>query len=204
MKKILQFSLLILIVLISVDADLYGQRSKKKKKKSETDEYFDESGGFAHRLWYGAGAIVGFSGSNGVNVFTIGVTPMVGYKIIEPFSIGPKASIQYSAIKVNNGGGSASSANPVSWSVGVFSRYKVFRFIFAQVEYEFENDAEIFYDGRNLGISRRENNNVYIGGGYNSGEGEVGFELVLLYNLNVPASSFDLPFEFRGGLTYKF
>ena len=56
MKKIIQLSLLIgaLMLCFNIESSAqYGYGKKKKKKKTvKNDEYFDESGGFAHKLWY--------------------------------------------------------------------------------------------------------------------------------------------------------
>ena len=185
---------------------MYGQR---KKKTSKTDEYFDESGSFKQRLWYGGGFILGFSGSNQISQFSIGVSPMVGYKIFEPFSVGPKASIQYSVIKApdySSANGGSQTVHPVTWSVGVFSRYKIIPAIFAHIEFELEDEAEVFYANTgDLVVNRRQLNNFYIGAGYNSNDGGlIGFEIVLLYNVLEPEDSLELPIDLRFGINYNF
>lgn len=210
MKNLFQISFIAIALLFAFNTDMYGQRSKKKTSK--TDEYFDESGNFKQRLWYGGGFVLGFSGSNVANQFSIGISPMVGYKIFEPFSVGPKASIQYSVIKTNVTGENQ-TVQPVSWSAGVFSRYKIVRAIFAHVEFEFENEADIVDDrgfinldsNGEIIVNRRQRNNVFIGAGYNSNDGGlVGFEIVLLYNLTEPENSLELPIDLRFGITYNF
>lgn len=197
MKNLLQISFIALALLFAFNTDMYGQR----KKKTKTDEYFDESGSLKQRLWYGGGFVLGFSGNSFINQFTIGVSPMVGYKIFEPFSVGPKASIQYSIISAEG----TESAHPISWSVGLFSRYKIIPAVFAHVEFELENAADAFLTNNGIEIDRRQNNNFFIGAGYNSNDGGLlGFEIVLLYNVTAPENTLELPIDLRFGVNYNF
>lgn len=202
MKRLLQLSLLALGLLLSYQIDLNGQRNSRG---SDADQYFDESGGFAHRLWYGGGFVLGFSGSNVSSNFTIGLSPMVGYKLTPEFSVGPRVSLEYSIIKTSQFG-PPETVNPLSWGLGLFSRYKVLETIFAQVEYEFANEADfLFRDNQGeLQVARREQSNFYIGAGYNSGNGIIGYEILFLYNVNEPENSLELPIDLRFGFTYNF
>lgn len=204
MKKLFQISFIAIALLFAFNSDIYGQRGKKKSSK--TDEYFDESGNFKQRLWYGGGFTLGFSGSNQISQFTIGISPMVGYKIFEPFSVGPKASIQYSVIKAPDFNGGSQTVHPVTWSAGLFTRYKIIPAIFAHVEVELENAAEVFYNNSGeLIINRRQMDNFFIGAGYNSNDGGlIGFEIMLLYNLTEPEDSLELPIDLRFGINYNF
>ena len=212
MKKILSLSVLILALMFAASTDSYGQyysKKKKKKKKTKTeknDEYFDESGGFGHKLWYGGGVNLGFSGNGLTSLFQIGVSPMVGYKIIEPFSVGPRASIQYNLYRINDGGGVLRSSY-ATWSLGAFTRFKVFQNFFAHGEFEFENGISGFsLNGNDLVPIRQNRENFYIGAGYNSSAGGLlGYEIYLLYNLNqVNLDISESPIEIRFGITYKF
>jgi hypothetical protein len=91
--------------------------------------------------------------------------------------------------------------NTSSWAVGVFSRVRPFPNLFAQVEYNIENDPVILGD---LSVARVEQGAFYIGGGYNSGNGgPIAFEGLLMFNVN-QRSRFESPLEYRVGLTYKF
>lgn len=219
MKKILQFSLLIFALLMCFDSDLYGQRrgKKKKKKKSKTskvDDYFDESGGFKHRLWYGGGGNLGFSGNGRVNSFVVGLSPMVGYKIFDELSVGPRLAFDVSFIR----GQAATStgiakAQPLSYSFGVFGRYKIFNSIFTHIEYGLENNSSVFVDGGgflvldgngDVFVEREVRDNFYLGLGYNSGGGLWGYEIYVLYNALAPENTINLPFDIRFGLTYNF
>ena len=186
--------------------------AKKKTTAKKTDDYFDESGGFKHRLWYGGGFNLGLSGSDGSSLFAIGITPMVGYKIIGGLSAGPRIGINYTSIKSVNTQNKISSVGLTDFSLGAFTRYKAFQNFFVHAEYEYQSQQSAFGDSFNRiqldadgkPIKQRYDRTNYYGGvGYNSG-GIVGYEIMGLYNFNLPKDSFEQPFTLRFGLTYKF
>jgi len=216
MKRILLLSLLscLFCLTLSHDAAAQGRKKKKKKKTSTVDKYFDESGSFSQRLWYGGSFNLGFSGNNQISIFNIGVSPMVGYKIIDNFSVGPRVSLQYTYVKGLASNLLVHRADLLSYSAGLFARYKIFPSIFAHVEYEYENDEVVFVETNGLlawdntrqeiVTGRETRDNVFIGAGYNSGVGDFGYEILLLYNVLTPANAIDLPFSIRFGFTYRF
>lgn len=204
MKKILQLSLMILALLVALPNDTYAQ--KKKKKKSSTDEYFDEGYDLRSKLWYGGGFTLGFSANSFQSLFQIGVSPMVGYKITPKFSAGPRASFVYNNLRVQSGN-QVLSANPISWDAGVFARYKIIPIIFAQIEYQFENDVQGFniVNGSDLEPVRIQRSNFLAGLGYSSSGGSLlGYEILLLYNTTLPSNVIESPFVIRIGFTYNF
>lgn len=170
---------------------------------SGTAMYAQETSKFTDKLWYGGGVNLGISGSNGFNQFGLGISPMVGYKIGGPFSLGPRVGLNYTHIRVRLFNNEIATANPLSWSAGVFGRAKVFRTIFAHVEYELEEQAQAFLSTTDIIIQRTQRNNTYIGGGYNSG-GVWASEIMLLYNVTQEIDDFRNPFLVRFGFTYKF
>jgi hypothetical protein len=200
MKKILLLGSLLFAFLFLFENELCAQTDRERTR---TEDYFDERGGFAHRLWYGGGFTLGFAGNQFESLFQLGISPMMGYKIFEQLSVGPRVSLTYSYYKVNYGGGRVEKAQPLNWSVGAFARYKIIPIIFAHVEYEYEN-AAVFVYNPNLEVLRRNRDNTYIGAGYNSGNGLWGYEILLLYNLNTPENSIELPINLRFGITYNF
>jgi len=203
---------LIVLFLVSI-AILFSSTITEGQNRGDVDELFNDKGNFASRLWYGGGFTLGFSSTNVRSSFVVGVSPMVGYKIFEDFSIGPKGSATLSVLKGTTLGGETVRASPVSYSYGLFSRYKLFPAVFFQVEYEFE-DA-VFFRGDQFGfpvkdadgkmaIARQSQNNFFIGGGYNSSMGVWGYEIVILYNLNDPDNSIQNPIDLRFGINYNF
>lgn len=192
--------LLPLIILLFVTATQAQRRDGSQQRPSRS------TSSLAQSLWYGGGFNLGFSGNGRTNLFQFGLSPMVGYKIFEEFSIGPRFALQYNYYKSQTLNGGTDSAQPFSWSIGAFTRYKIIPTIFAQVEFEFENEPDIYIDFDRINVVRREQNNFYIGGGYTSsrGLGTWGYELVLLFNLNQSNSTIDLPYVLRIGVTYNF
>ncbi|MBK7871298.1 MAG: hypothetical protein IPJ74_11780 [Saprospiraceae bacterium] len=194
MKNAIKISLLLLIAIFTMQSTAEAQNRSRENDRRQSE--------FASRLWYGGGLTLGFTSSGNESLFQIGLSPMVGYKIFEPFSVGPRVNLLYSHYRINFSG-DIESANAVSWSAGVFTRYKIVRNIFAHVEYEFENAAVFSYALSGLEALRRERNNFYVGGGYNSG-GTWGYEILLLFNTLQPENDINPPFSFRIGFTRNF
>ena len=240
MKKILNIGFMATFLLVLSYSDASAQRRKDKnndnttpteqtedsqtpkpttspnKKSKKADDYFDESGGFKHRLWYGGNVILNFGGSNGESSFTFGVTPMIGYKIVGGLSAGPKFGVIHTILKAYNDRGTISSLGLTNYSVGAFSRFKFLKTFFLHAEHEYANTAGYFINpsdpyerlqtdanGKAL-KSRQGQQNTYIGAGYNAG-GLISYEILLLYNLSPqPQNSLNLPIDIRFGFTYNF
>lgn len=186
-------------------------RSTSKKSKT-TDEYFNESGGFKHRLWYGGNFILNYSGSNGQSAFTIGATPMVGYKIIGGLSAGPRLGIVYTSIKGYDTRNQISTVGLTDYTIGAFARYKFLKNFFVHGEHQYvsaqfygeDSFGRIILDANNKPFKDRQGRqSSNVGVGYNSG-GLIGYEVALLYNLNPPANTIQQPFDIRIGFTYNF
>jgi hypothetical protein len=213
MKKLLLFSFLTLFFALGVATDADAQR-RGKKKSSKTDEYFDE-GGFVNNLWYGGGFTLGFTGGNNQSVFAFGLSPMVGYKFLgDIVSAGPRVGFEYNHIRVSQCGNCpVYKTSPLSYSLGAFTRIKALPNVFGHIEYEYQNtestdpdrDGFINIDPTDNSIitERVVFDNVYVGLGYNSG-GLFAYEIMILYNVNQPATTVESPFDLRFGFTYKF
>lgn len=187
--------------------------TSKKSTAKKTDQYFDESGGFKHRLWYGGNFNLNFGGDGlNYNVLTVGLTPMIGYKIIGGLSAGPRIGFSYSRYKFIN---PSLVVNLTDYTAGLFTRYKVFKNFFAHAEADYysaqipgskDDPGKIIQDVNGKVFKYRDNRmNYYAGAGYNSG-GVVGYEIMALYNFTVASDKNDLrnPLEFRFGFTYNF
>ncbi|MEM9920359.1 MAG: hypothetical protein AAF990_19840 [Bacteroidota bacterium] len=215
MKNLVKLISLFLLCFLVVGLNQADAQRRSSKRSSKNDEYFDESGSLKNKLWYGGGFNLGFSGGNNINIFNIGISPMVGYKIIETVSVGPRVGLQYSFIKGFGTDNQTYRFQPISYSVGLFGRFKAFQNLFAHVEYEFES-AEVFFTTVNARgtvlavrngevLKQRENrDNFYIGGGYNSGNGLFGYEILILYNVMESDDNINLPLDFRFGFTWNF
>jgi hypothetical protein len=207
MKRILQLSTLILVLSLAFLTDSYTQRMPSGRT-TDADRYFDERGNFASRLWYGGGFTLGFSGNNLESIFQLGISPMVGYKITDDLSIGPRASLMYIMYRAETFTiDGFQTANLFNYGLGAFARFKFARVIFAHAEYGFDNQISgLAYNPntRNWDSSRRLVNNAFLGLGYNSGTGMLGYEIYLLYNLLQEENTINLPFDIRFGITYNF
>lgn len=190
MKKSANRNLFILLVLIFCTATVWGQETP------DVDELFEEDTKFIQNFWFGGGMILGFSNFNNVSEFRIGISPMAGYKITDEFSIGPRISSQYIGIK-----DFGSTFRFTAWTFGALARYKLFPSIFAQVEYEYETTVQSKNNPTTYFFPKRDH--FYLGGGYHSGLGIWGYEIVVLYDL-VERTNVALPLTFRAGVTYNF
>ncbi len=192
MKKLLIFSLLAAIFTFGFSTDIHAQsRGKKKKKKSsKTDEYFDDSGNWTQKLWYGAGGAFQI-GSNGFNNFLlIGISPMAGYKFTDRISAGPRATIN--SLTVYQTG---DNINTLELGIGVFTRVKVTQSIFTHIEYETLSD---------FNVDEGSDQNFYAGIGYSSLINDLlSYEIMGLYNFKEENENI-VPIQFRVGLTYNF
>jgi len=162
-------------------------------------------GNSGEKLWYGGGFNLGISGATGQSAFSIGIAPMVGYKIAGPFSAGPRVSINYTHFRVRLPNNDIASANPISWSAGLFGRAKFARNIFGHLEYELAETASIasVSIANGLEIWRRQHGNTFLGAGYTSGN-TLATEILILYNLTPPNDELIQPFVIRFGFTYRF
>ncbi len=204
MTKLIRISFILLLAMVigigTADAQNYGRKKKKKKKKKpkteQTDDYFDESGGFIHRLWYGGMVNFQIGGDGfGNNALLLGLSPMVGYKFTDYLSVGPRLTMNYYEVYLPG-----PNVKIMQWGIGGFGRAKFTPSLFAHIEYE-----TLRLDG--LGdtlVAENTDENFYAGVGYNSAMGNgFGYEILGLYNFMEENES-NVPIEIRIGFTYNF
>lgn len=205
MKKTLQLLLVFSILMMGFTHDANAQRKKKKKKG--VDEYFDDRGSFTDRLWYGADFTLNFFSVPGGNAFNAGISPMVGYKITEQLSVGPRLEILYRGERYNQGNGEDLKFNSTNYGLGAFTRFKFLNAYYFHAEYqalnnEFGTSIDLV---NNTIITQREwQDNFFVGGGYGSSGSTVGFQVTVLWNLLEEFSSNTIPLYYRIGINYKF
>ena len=207
-SKILCLSLIAFLFIGISDAE--AQRSKKRSSKN--DEYFDESGDIKHRLWYGGGFNLNFQGTNlggiGGNIFRVGISPMVGYKILPNVSIGPRAELSYTTGRFDAGGGDILKYNTLDVGIGPFMRFKPLPALFAHVEFQYFSQqvaTALDFQADKIVTERQGQENFFIGAGYASpAGGPWGYEVSILYNVLEADNSVNLPIYFRFGFTYNF
>lgn len=217
MKKALQFLILFSILMMGITHDVEAQR-KKKKRKGDVDEYFDDKGSFAQRLWYGADISIRFprtglgAGSDTYvgNLFYLGFSPMAGYKITDYFSVGPRVEFNYQAARYEKIPSGTTlpeelKSNSTNIGVGVFARLKFLEAYFIHLEYQRlgESIAVNIVDDK-IVSDRIWDDHAYIGAGYNSSFGVVGFNASILWDVTQQFTADNVPIVYRAGLTYKF
>ena len=150
MNRALQFLVLISVLIISFSHNSEAQ----KRSNRDIDEYFDDRGSFKDRLWYGADVTLNFFSVPGGNAFNAGIAPMVGYKITDAFSVGPRIEILYRGERYDINTGTDLKFNSTNYGVGAFTRLKVFNQYLRDVRipiFEYEvNEGELKYRWNNV------------------------------------------------------
>ncbi|MCB0527127.1 MAG: hypothetical protein H6575_18455 [Lewinellaceae bacterium] len=189
-QKILFTATLVLAVLIAQPVD------------AQSDS--NNGGDFRSRLWYGGNIGLNFYGYNGGNVFLVGVAPMVGYKVAEPFSIGPRVSLFFSSVKQPG----FKAVGLFDVDAGLFARLRVFRGLFFQgeVSNQWYQDPVFYVNG----TTDKESNtrvNTRLGAGWNWSQGRgAGTEIGVFYNFAIAndTETYLNPLEYRFGFTWNF
>lgn len=212
LRKILPATFFFVLIFFFAPYTVDAQRTS-----DEVDEAFTQKG-IGPSLWYGGGFTLGFAGTSNYSNFQIGITPMVGYKITDNLSAGPRVGVTYQYIKGDardliSGELQTEATGLTEYIAGAFVRYKVFQQFFAQFEGEFRSSEFVLTDGRfliydseidDLSTVRQSDFQPIIGAGYNSGMGLWGYEIMILYRLNIPEDDIRSPFDIRFGITYNF
>ncbi len=197
--------LLTLMLLIFLVQSTAAQRRDREREKPRAMENLPEKvkeekpTDFKSHLWFGGGVNIGYGGYNGYSSFNFGLSPMVGYKVIGPLSVGPRVAYDLTSIKLVGYGSWALN----SFDVGAFVRCRVVSGLFFQGELS----NQWFQNVINLTKINDQRTNQRIGAGWNFGQrGGTGSEITILYNFE---SARDInsnlnPVEYRFGFTWKF
>jgi hypothetical protein len=204
---------LLLFCTLSLAVNAQGGTTEEQAKDdldyydNTNDRVRDQRGDtFGSNLWYGAGAQLGFSGGNNQSFFQIGLSPIVGYKINNIISVGPRGSVAYNSFKYTTNVGDVKE-NFVTWSAGAFARAKVFGQFFVHAEYSLVNERESVEDTMGaLEIKAITRPIPFLGAGISQGGGigAAGFEILVLFRLSGSDRIGDSPYEFRSGLNFNF
>ena len=206
MKKII--NCLAVLALIAVFTTTTQAQSKESKKSTQTAEDPLLS---TDKLWFGTGLDQIGATSNS---FFFGVSPTVGYKLTDFFSVGLRVPVNYNYLKLFNNAGEGLNDHKIDIGVGAFSRIKIFRGVFAHAEYNqlflkqyVINNGTYQIDPANPTKLLKQNlnrNEMNIGLGYSNGGGRFGYEFSVLYNvIEDPNSAFN-PWTLRAGVNYNF
>jgi hypothetical protein len=187
---------LILLFMASQSAQAQYRRVREREKEEKK-----EDNKLASKIWYGGGVNIGFGGFNGTSTFALGLSPMVGYRVVGPLSVGPRFAFDFISYKRRG----FPSENLTSYDLGVFARVRVFQGLFLQGEvsnqwYQ-DLDPLAFVKFNDQRVNRR------LGAGWNFGQpGGAGSEISVLYNFSLAneINTWQNPIEYRFGFTWKF
>lgn len=200
MSKRKNYLILVFAGLMLVCQTAFAQRVHKEGETEDTKPE-KEPKSLNSRLWYGGGIQLGFNSYFGSNIFSFGLSPMVGYKIIDQLSVGPRVETTYTSYKQS--GYKAISLFDVD--AGVFVRFKVFRGLFFQGELSNEWYQQISdFSGEKVKKTRF---NQRLGAGWNFGNGHGGgSEIGVFYNFAVAndVETYENPLGYRFGFTWNF
>ena len=161
-------------------------------------------------IWYGAGATIGFSANTFSSSFRIGLAPMVGYKLNNFLSVGPRVSVVYNHFRYDVGRNLPEIRESYfTWSAGLFARAKVYRGFFAHAEYSLQSEVDFVPDNSSTSGIRRDRYTraiPFLGAGLSQGggPGATGFEILILFRLSQRERLNDAPYEIRSGINYNF
>jgi hypothetical protein len=188
---------LLLIGILLLTQLAFAQRVRTREEDSKSKEKEPARS----KIWYGGGLQLGFNSIFGSNVFAFGISPMVGYKIIEQISVGPRVETTYTSVKQPG----FKAVNLFDVDAGVFIRFKVFRGLFLQGEMSNEWYQQAITSSNEK--VRLQRFNQRLGAGWNFGNGQGGgSEVGVFYNFAVAndVNSFENPLGYRFGFTWNF
>ncbi len=191
---LLCFAGLMLLAQIGFSQRVIGKNEKPEKRTPRP---------LQSKLWYGGGLQLGLSSFNGASIFSFGLSPMVGYKIIERVSVGPRVEMLYTSYKQR--GFKALSLFDVD--AGMFIRAKIFRGLFLQGELSNAWIQQPIDRGNGVEKVTTTRFNQRLGAGWNFGNGQGGgSEIGVFYNFAVANDiySYEPPFSYRFGFTWNF
>jgi hypothetical protein len=188
------------------------KKTATKKTKSSTDNYFDESGGFKHRLQYGihsnTGLLSFFNGS-----LNIRLEPSVGYKFTNWAMAGLTGGVEYQRTKYVD---QVSTVNLFNY--GVYARLKAFKTFYLHLDYREITGKfalKTIATGSKITETDTYKPEANVGVVYRSGSGAWGYEIMGVYNVNhvdgdqrlISNRSYsvrDSPLDLKIGFTYNF
>ena len=186
------------ICFLACSQQAIAQRGKNKKDEEESIE-------FKNRLWYGGSLALGFSSSGNESIFQFGLAPQVGYKIIEPLSIGPRVSFVYGSYKIRG----YKALSLFNIDAGAFLRFRAYKGFFLQGEAsnEWYQNPAIDFNGELVRVNNtRVNPRLGIGYNFGGGNGDFGSEIMIMYNFAIAndVDTYENPVEYRFGFTWNF
>ena len=172
----------------------------------------DKTSEILEKLWFGT-SFGNFGITN--TSFSIGASPIVGYKIMDGTSLGLRVPVDYFFIKDLGSNGEVITHNDWDLGIGVFARQKLFFNIFAHLELNTLNIDQVLITGNGLLIPNPDDNTkaltqrinrqeANIGFGYSAGNGGIAYEISLMYDMLADRTQPFAPLLIRAGANYNF
>ena len=168
------------------------EREQKRKALEQHAEQYTKT-----FLYSGVG--LGYTSYSNYSIFSFSISPAIGYRVTERFSIGPGISYAYNNYGFSTGYSSNSTTHISTSSFGVkgFAQFMVYKQFFVHAEYEvtraelLEQDFSSGYlTGRTVSTSVKT---PLLGAGYRSQiSNRAAADIVLLYNFNDGYNSYSL------------
>ncbi len=191
--------ILFTLALLATAHSAFAQKNRRPTESRTGKEY-----SLKDNLWYGGFFGLGFGGGVGSSAFGINLSPMVGYKILPPLSVGPRVGVGYTYQKIQG----VRAFNLFDTEVAVFARLHVFQGFFLHGEIGTRSDQYIETNGIDFTKTSRTRPLQVAGIGYNfsGGRGGFGQEIAILYDFFIgnDINSFENPWQYRFAITYGF
>lgn len=189
-KSVIIIKMLLLCgIFLFATSDVYAQKRRSKSKKEPKIS-------LSEKIYFGSYINSPYVSSNNFEgIFRVGLTPFMGYKLTEWFSVGPMLSTSYTYYWQPN-----LSASLFDFGASAFARADVFRGFFTQVDGGIRS-VQVFD-----GISKRRSSHpvMYVGAGYTR-PGQFAQEIFLGFNVFHKRSTIaKFPIDYRLGFKYNF
>jgi len=155
------------------------EREQKRKALEQHAEQYT-------KMFVYSGIGLGYSSYYGLSNFNFSISPALGYRVSDRFSIGPGISYSYNYYGASNGNGTSTSFNTSSFGVKGFAQLMVIDQFFVHAEYEVTRAEFLAVDNFGYltgGKVSRSVQTPLLGAGYRSQiSNRAAADIVLLYN----------------------
>jgi hypothetical protein len=140
--------------------ELPGREQERKAAQQHAEQYT--------KLFVYSGIGLGYSSYYGLSNFNFSISPAIGYRVTDRFSIGPGISYAYNHYGQDYNNGTSFSTSTSSFGVKAFAQFMVIDNFFVHAEYESTRAQFVLVDQFNqpVGITTRNVQTPLLGVGY--------------------------------------